>query len=791
MRRLDSARASRHKGAMKRLTAAAALLALLPIQSFAEQPAPDPLAFVDPMIGTGPEGHTFPGATAPFGMVQLSPDTDATCQIRDCYDHAAGYSYNDPTIQGFSHTHFSGAGHSDLGDILVMPQVGKVKLDPGDPQKPGSGYRQRFDHDTEKASPGYYAVTLADSGIRAELTAGTRVGVHRYSFPAGKDAHLLLDLRSSLYDYPGKILWSGLHLRPDGTLTGFRETRGWAPGRKLFFAMRFSAPLKSHAFLDRDEKIPYKGFQAPGRGSDALAEKLGKALEARLDFGALTGPLEVRVALSGVDEAGAVANLDAEGAGFDAVRARTEAEWRKALGALEIEAPAPMRTNLYTALYHSLLAPSVWSDVDGRYRGPDDQVHAAKDFTFRSTFSLWDTFRAQHPLLTLIQPDRTNSDIVKSLVASRKVSPHGILPVWQFHGRETWTMIGYHAVPIIADAYMKGVGDFDANEALDAMVASAEYAPYGGLGDYMKLGYVAIDREPEAASKTVEYAYDDWTIARMAEKMGRKDIADRFYKRAGYWRNSFDAKTGWLRARKADGSFRTPFDPTAINYGSDYTEGNAWQYSWFVPQDQAALFRVLGGDAKTVAKLDAMFDYDISKLDYSHAEDIAGLIGQYIHGNEPSHHVAYLYAYAGAPWRTQERLKQIVDSQYKPTPDGLSGNDDLGQMSAWLVFTGLGFYPVAPGSNQYVIGRPFVDRAVLNLPGGKRFTVETAGLSDANPYVGKVEFNGKPLTRSWISDAEIRSGGTLRFTMQAKPNAAWGKASGARPYSQSTERRAP
>lgn len=785
---LDSGAPSRHKGAMKRLVTAVALFALLPIQSFAQQPAPDPLTFVDPMIGTGPEGHTFPGATAPFGMVQLSPDTDATCQIRDCYDHAAGYSYNDPTIQGFSHTHFSGAGHSDLGDILVMPQVGEVKLDPGDPKQPGSGYRQRFDHATEKASAGYYAVTLADSGIRAELTAGTRVGIHRYSFPTGKDAHLLLDLRSSLYDYPGKILWSGLHLRPDGTLTGFRETRGWAPGRKLFFAMRFSAPIKSHAFLDRDEKIPYKGFQAPGRGSDALAEKLGKALEAKLDFGQLAGPLEVRVALSGVDEAGAVANLDAEGAGFDAVRERTEGQWRKALGALEIEAPAPMRTNLYTALYHSLLAPSVWSDVDGRYRGPDDQVHAAKDFTFRSTFSLWDTFRAQHPLLTLVAPDQTNSDIVKSLVASRKASPHGILPVWQFHGRETWTMIGYHAVPVIADAYLKGVGDFDAKEALDAMVASAEYAPYGGLGDYMKLGYVAIDREPEAASKTVEYAYDDWTIARMAEKMGRKDIADRFYKRAGYWRNSFDAKTGWLRARKADGSFRTPFDPTAINYGSDYTEGNAWQYSWFVPQDQAALFRILGGDAKTIAKLDAMFDYDNSKLDYSHAEDIAGLIGQYIHGNEPSHHVAYLYAYAGAPWRTQERLKQIVDSQYKPTPDGLSGNDDLGQMSAWLVFTGLGFYPVAPGSNQYVIGRPFVDRAVLNLPGGKRFTVEAAGLSDAHPYVGKVELNGKPLTRSWISDAEIRGGGTLRFTMQAKPDTAWGNAPAARPYSQSTER---
>lgn len=772
---------------MKRLSFAAALVVVaFAIPASAEEPAPDILAYVDPMIGTGPEGHTFPGATAPFGMVQLSPDTDATCRIRDCYDHAAGYSYHDTTIQGFSHTHFSGAGHSDLGDFLVMPQIGAVRLDPGDPKKPGAGYRQRFDHKSESASPGYYAVTLADSGIRAELTAGTRVGIHRYSFPAGQDAHLLLDLRSSLYDYPGKILWSGLRRHADGTITGFRETRGWAPGRKLFFAMRFSAPLAGHAFLDRDEAIPYKGFQGPGRGSDTLAEKLGKALEARFDFGKLDAPLEVRVALSGVDEAGAIANLDAEGSDFDTVRARTETAWRTALGALEIEAPAPMRTNLYTALYHSLLAPSVWSDVDGRYRGPDDAVHSAKNFTFRSTFSLWDTFRAQHPLLTLVQPEATNGDIVKSLVASRKHSPHGILPVWQFHGRETWTMIGYHAVPVIADAYMKGVGIFDAEEALGAMVASAEYAPYGGLGDYMKLGYVPIDREPEAASKTVEYAYDDWTIARMAEKMGRKDIADRFYQRAGYWRNSFDAKTGWLRARLADGSFRSPFDPTAINYGSDYTEGNAWQYSWFVPQDQAALFRMLGGDAKAVAKLDAMFDYDNSKLDYSHAEDIAGLIGQYIHGNEPSHHVAYLYNYAGAPWRTQERLKQIVESQYRPTPDGLSGNDDLGQMSAWLLFTGLGFYPVAPASNQYVIGRPFVDRAVLNLPDGKKFTVETIGLSDANPYVGKVELNGKPLTRSWIADAEIRKGGTLRFTMQSTPNAEWGKAADARPYSMST-----
>jgi len=750
------------------------------------QTVPPPIEAVDPMIGTGGEGHTFPGATAPFGMVQLSPDTDTRCEIRACYPHAAGYRYEDPTIQGFSHTHFSGAGHSDLGDVLVMPQAGDtVRLDPGDPKVPGSGYRSRFDHAQEVARPGYYAVTLRDNGVHAQLTAGTRVGVHLYTFAEGKAAHLVIDLRSSLYNYPGKVLWSGLRLRPDGTLTGFRETRGWAPGRKLFFAMRFSKPLTDHAFVDRDPVVPYKGFQGPGRGSDAVAEKLGRALEARLDFGVLDRPLEVRVALSGVDEDGAVANLEAEPASFYRMVKKTGAAWAEALGRVEIDAPAPMRTSVYTALYHSLMAPSVWGDADGRYRGPDDQVHEAKGFTFRSTFSLWDTFRAEHPLLTLVQPESTTSDIVNSLLASQQHSPDGILPVWQFAGRETWTMIGYHAVPVIADAYLKGIRGFDPNVAMDAMVASASYAPYGGLGEYMKRGYVPIDKEPEAASKTVEYAYDDWTIARMARAMGRTDVADRFEKRAGNWRNSFDSKTGWLRARLSTGAFRTPFDPTAINYGSDYTEGNAWQYSWFMPQDQAGLFRLLGGDAKAIRKLDAMFDFDTSKVDYSHAEDIAGLIGQYIHGNEPSHHVAYLYNYAGAPWRTQERLGQIVASQYKTGPEGLAGNDDLGQMSAWLVFTALGFYPVAPGSNEYVIGRPFVDRAAINLTGGKRFGVVAQGMSPENRYVTAVTLNGAPLDRSFIRDSEIRAGGELRFTMGATPNKRWGMAKAARPFSMS------
>ncbi|WP_442678214.1 GH92 family glycosyl hydrolase [Sphingomonas sp. ASY06-1R] len=737
---------------------------------------------VDPFIGTDGEGHTFPGAVAPFGMVQLSPDTNTGCVIRECYKWAAGYRHSDPTIQGFSHTHFSGAGHSDLGDFLVMPVAGDaVPLEPGDARQPGSGYRSRFARATERAQPGYYSVTLTDTQVRAEMTAGTRVGVHRYRFAAGTPAHILLDLRSAIYNYPGKILWSSIRQRSDGTITGCRQTRGWAPDRILCFAMRFSAPSTGHAFVSTEQGIAYKGFQGPGRGTDAVAERSGRAIVARFDFGRLTRPLEVKMALSSVDEAGAIANLDSEPGDFDTIRVTTKSAWEKALGAVVIEAPPAVKTNVYTALYHALLAPSIAGDSDGRYRGPDNQVHSAQGFTFRSTFSLWDTFRAEHPLLTLVQPERTNSDFIRSLIDSQRHSPFGILPVWQFQGRETWTMIGYHAVPVIADAYLKGIRGFDANQALDAMIASANYDPYGGIGDYRKLGYVPIDKEPEAASKTVEYAYDDWTIAQMARAMGRKSVADLFEKRAAYWRNSFDVTSGWVRARLSSGGFREPFDPVSIKYGSDYTEGNAWQYSWFVPQDQIGLVRLLGGDSKTVAKLDAMFAYDNSKLDYSASEDIAGLIGQYIHGNEPSHSVAYLYNFAGAPWRTQERLKQIVDSQYKPTPDGLSGNDDLGQMSAWLVFTSLGFYPVTPGSLEYVIGRPFVARATLTLPNGKTFTISCD--DPAKPYVGRVLLNGVTLSRSYIRHDEIMAGGALRFVMQATPNRSWAIARGQRPFS--------
>ncbi|QNN45371.1 glycoside hydrolase family 92 protein [Thermomonas brevis] len=745
-------------------------------------------AAVDPFIGTGGEGHTFPGATRPFGMVQLSPDTRIQTR-KDGYGWAAGYRHSDSTIVGFSHTHFSGTGHSDLGDVLLMPTVGELKLERGDPDKPGSGYTSRFSHATETAEPGYYAVTLTDGGIRAELTAGARVGVHRYAFPQSQPAHIVLDLRTSMYDYPGKVQWSRIRVRPDGTVTGFRETRGWAPGRQLYFALRFSQPMTGHALHDTEQNVPYKGFPPPGEKDPAQRAQIeGRQLVAGFDFGsALRGPLVAKLAISPVSEDGAIANLDAEmpGFDFDRVRADAKAEWAKALGVAEIDAPEPQRKAFFTALYHALQAPSLFMDSDGRYRGPDNAVHQAKGWTNYSTFSLWDTYRALHPLLTIVQPERRTSDIVNSLLASRRESPYGVLPVWAFHGLETWCMIGYHAVPVIADAYMKGIRDFDANEALDAMVASASYGPYDGIAQYMQLGYVPIDEEGEAASKTLEYAFDDWTIHRMAQAMGRKDVADAFGQRAGNWQHAFDPDTGFMRARKRDGSFRTPFDPDASGYGTDYTEGNAWQYSWYVPQDVAGLAAAHGGTDKLLARLDAVFDAKVDPKVFEHMEDITGLIGWYAHGNEPSHHVAYLYAYAGQPWRTQARLKQVMDTQYKPTPDGLAGNDDLGQMSAWYVFTALGFYPVAPGSNQYILGRPFVRKATLNLPNGKRFSVIADGLDDAHGYVGSVTLDGKPLNRVYITHQELMAGGELRFAMQAQPNREWPGAKAKSPYSMS------
>jgi len=765
--------------------AGAMCLWLMAAPLLADNPGERAYADVDPFIGTGGEGHTYPGATVPFGMVQLSPDTRIQPR-KDAYGWAAGYRHDDRTIVGFSHTHFSGTGHSDLGDVLLMPISGEVKLERGNPDQPGSGYTSRFRHDDETAQPGYYAVTLDDYGVRAELTATARVGVHRYSFPRGKPAHVLIDLRTSLYDYPGKVLWSRLRLRPDGTVTGFRETRGWAPGRQLYFALRFSRPIQGRQLHDTEQDVAYKGFPPPGEKDPRQRAQIeGRQIVAAFDFADAREPLLVKVAISPVSEDNAIANLDAEVPGwdFDGVRADARRQWTQALGAIDVDAPEPQRRSFYTALYHTLLGPTLFMDSDGSYRGPDNAVHQAKGFTHYSTFSLWDTYRALHPLLTLVQPEQRTNDFVQSLLAARRHSPYGVLPVWAFHGQETWCMIGYHAVPVIADAYMKGIRGYDANEALEAMVASANYGPYDGIAQYRELGYVPIDEEGEAASKTLEYAFDDWTIAQVAEATGRQDVAAEFSRRAANWKHAFDPGTGFMRARKRDGAFREPFDPSASGYGTDYTEGNAWQYSWYVPQDVAGLARAHGGEDKLLARLDQVFEAKVDPKIFAHMEDITGLIGWYAHGNEPSHHVAYLYAHAGQPWRTQARLGAIMASQYAPRPDGLAGNDDLGQMSAWYVFTALGFYPVAPASNQYVIGRPFLPRASLNLPNGKRFTVIAEGLDEAHPYIGGATLNGKPLDRAYLEHAEILAGGELRFTMQAEPNRAWGR--DARPYSMS------
>jgi len=774
-----------------RIPSAAFLLSLLCLSAaYAAGPstggADDAYSSVDPFIGTGAGGHTYPGASLPFGMVQLSPDTDHH-SFHQGYKWAAGYAYEDSSIIGFSHTHFSGTGHSDMGDVLLMPIAGEVRLEPGDPAKPGSGYRSRFSHQSEQAQPGYYAVTLSDYGIGVELTATRRVGVQRYTFPAGTPAHVLLDLRSSIYDYPGKVLWSRIRVRPDGTITGFRETRGWAPGRQLYFAVRFSKPMQAHSLYDREEDLQYKGFAPPAADEPTeRAQVEGRALLGVFDFGSLSDTnLLVKTAVSSVSEEGAIENLDAEMPAwdFDAAHAAAKAAWTKALGAIQADAPADMKKSFYTSLYHVLLAPNLSMDVDGRYRGPDQAVHQAKGFDFYSTFSLWDTYRAEHPLLTLIQPPQRTVDVIDSMVAFQQESAYGMLPVWSYQGQETWCMIGYHAVPVIADAYMKGIRGFDAKAALKAMTDTASYGPYDGLQYYMQLGYVPIDKEKEAASKTVEYAFDDWSLARMAEAMGDKATAAQFYKRAGNWHNVFDSKTGFVRAKKTDGSFNEPFDPAAVGYGSDYTEGDAWQYSWYEPQDVGGLIKAIGGQDRLNAKLDAVFDTQVDPKEFANVEDISGLIGYYAHGNEPSHHIAYLYDYTGEPWRTQERLKQIMDSQYAPKPDGLAGNDDLGQMSAWYVFTALGFYPVAPGSDEYVIGRPFLDKAVLNLPNGKKFTVIAENLSDANRYVGAVTLDGKPLDRVYLTHAEIMAGGTLKFSMQASPNKSWGTQPANRPYS--------
>jgi len=722
---------------------------------------PSPCDFVDPFIGTGGDGHCYPGAVVPFGMVQLSPDT-AIPPYPDSYPWCAGYRWEDPTILGFSHTHFSGTGHSDLGDILLMPTTGELRLGSGTEADPDSGYRSRFSHDAEEAEPGYYSVLLKDYDIRAELTATRRVGVHRYTFLRGGESHVLLDLLHTIYPYEGKVIWSWLRVDGDRRISGFRQTRGWARTRTLYFAIEFSRPFAGYGFWCGDDTT--YGWKQTDAVVTGRPEICGRKLKAFARFDTKENEaLVVKVGISAVSPDGALRNLQAEVPDFDFDRVRAEARraWERELSRVSVEGSERDKRIFLTALYHLFLAPSTYMDVDGRYRGLDQNIHVAEGFENMTVFSLWDTFRAAHPFFTLVQRERV-PDMVRSMLAHFEESPYRMLPVWSFHANETWCMIGYHAVSVIADACVKGIRGFDTAQAFEAVLATARRRTYDGLDHYIDHGYVAIDREDEAASKTLEYAYDDWSIARMAEVLGRTAERDEFLARAANYRNVFDAETGFVRARRSDGSWNEPFDPLYSQYGGDYTEGNAWQYSWFVPQDVEGLIRLMGGRDRVVEKLDTLFELQVHDEKYHQVEDISGLLGQYAHGNEPSHHVAYLYTYAGRPWRTEERLHEIVSKLYGDTPGGLCGNEDCGQMSAWYLFTAIGFYPVCPGDGVYVLGRPFFPRVSLQVGDGVTCTVTAEGLSDENLYVQEVYWEAPRETLDRARRDRPRGGSSLR-----------------------------
>ncbi len=768
---------------MNRLFLAALLLAAaLPARAQKKQarPVENLVQYAHPLVGTAKMGHTFPGATVPFGAVQLSPDTDTISYEQDgkynpdVYKYCAGYQHADKTIVGFSHTHFSGTGHSDLGDFLLMPTTGPLQLNPGTAAHPERGYRSRYSHTTEVAEPGYYKVRLDDHNILAELTATNRVGMHQYTFPeTGQDAHLILDLMAGIYNYPGKNVWTFVRVENDSVVTGYRQTNGWARTRTVYFAMTFSKPFSSYGSRNYAKKQPYRGFWGRFDQTRNWPDLAGEQLRMYFDFKTTAGEkLKVKFALSPVSTAGALLNLRTEAPGwnFNQVKSQAQALWQQELSKVVIESPKKAdKENFYTALYHAFLSPTTYQDVDGQYRGLDQNTHRAEGFTNYTTFSLWDTYRALHPLFNLLQP-RRNADMVQSMLAHFGQSTEHMLPVWSHYANENWCMIGYHAVPVVADAVLKGAAGVDANRALDACVTTARNRWYDGLGHYVQLGYVPEDKSGSSVSKTLEYAYDDWCIAQMAQKLGRQDIYQEFSRRAENWRNVYDKRIGFMRPRLADGSFRREFDVLST-HNQGFIEGNAWNYSLYVPQDPAALIQLMGGEKRFVEHLDSLFTMHLPDKFFAETEDITreGIIGNYVHGNEPAHHAAYLYNWTAQPWKTQARVRMILPKMYRPTPDGLGGNDDCGQMSAWYIFSALGFYPVAPGSPEYALGSPAVHGATINLENGKTFRIRVKNQSDQNVYVKEARLNGQQLTRPFLAYQDIVSGGELVFTMAGRP----------------------
>ncbi|RMB54543.1 putative alpha-1,2-mannosidase [Sphingomonas sp. PP-CE-3A-406] len=755
------------------LLAGSGALALTARTTFAASPRTTTAP--DLFVGTGGHGHTYPGATLPFGMVQLSPDTDV-----ERWDACSGYHRTDTSIIGFSHTHLSGTGIGDMLDVLVVPTRGPVQLTPGTLEDPGAGYRQRFSD--EHAEPGYYRVAL-ETGVRAELTVTERTGIQRHVFPRGA-GHVLIDMSHLILDESDRgvlIDEASLAIDDSGTLTGSRRVFRWAKGRRIHFAMQVSRKPDRIVFYG-------DGDVAQADGARGVAGKRVKAVLHYDDAGA--APIVIRTGISGVDVAGARANLAAEARhwDFDRYHAQAAKRWAPALAAVTVEGGTPaQRTIMASALYHAQLAPTLFSDVDGRYLGLDKKVHrlTGKDRAY-STYSMWDTYRALHPLLTLIEPKRT-AELVGDLIRQTQQSRYGP-PVWPLQGIETGCMIGWHSVSVMAEARAKGVrADYAAawpnvrRRSFDFTMPDLDNSL--GIEPYDTIGYVPADKVFEGVSRTLEYAYDDYASAHLADAAGATADAARLRKRSGNWRNVFDSTINFARPKREDGTWIEPYDPVALGHSAtwrDYTESNSWQATFLNQHDVYGLIAAMGGDAKFEAKLDALFTAS-SILPKDAPPDISGLVGQYAHGNEPSHHIAYMYAYCGAAWKTQGMVRRLLTEMYKDAPDGIIGNDDCGQMSAWFVLSALGLYPVDPVSANYVLGSPLFDRAEMRVGNGRTLVVEARGNAPDRPYVQSVTWNRKPWTKSWITHADIVRGGRLVFEMGDKPNRNFGRAPADRP----------
>jgi len=712
--------------------------------------------FVDPYIGSDYHGHVFVGANVPFGAVQLGPNNPT-----QGWDWCSGYHYSDSLLIGFAHTQLSGTGIGDLGDVLFMPVAGDFEATIND-ENPYP-WQAKYKHDDEDVRPGYYSIDIKKHNIKAELTSSKRVGFHRYNYKNEGNSKLIIDLKYGTgWD---RFTQGKIKQRDKNSIEGLRFSKGWAEDQQVYFFIQFSKDIKKIEMI---------------RSDDELGE-----ITAMIEFEG-NGELMAKTALSPVSSEGAKNNMLAEIDeeigfwNFDAVYDMAKTMWNTELGKIKIETESKAdKTTFYTALYHTMIAPALFNDADGSYRGTNKKIYTNPGFDNYTTFSLWDTYRAAHPLFTLVQPNLVN-DFINSLLAAYE--QQGKLPIWHLHGNETNTMVGYHSIPVIADAYLKGFRGFDAEKALDAMVASALLDEEGQ--DFVKkLGFIPADSQVESVAKALEYAIDDWCIAAMAKAMGKAEEYDLFSERAQYYKNYFDTNSKFMRGKMADGNWRTPFNPIKSQHREDdFCEGNSWQYTWLVPHDVEGLIEIHGGEKAFITKLDSLFSISSEQAEGA-SSDISGLIGQYAHGNEPSHHISYLYTYAGEQWKTAEKVREICTSMYNDQPDGLCGNEDCGQMSAWYVLSAMGLYPVNPANGAYVFGSPLFDKIKIDLPQGKTFTLIAEDNSKENQYIQSVSINGESYTKTFITHKEVLIGGELVFKMGNTPNKEFGAREEDRPKS--------